>query len=415
MKITVLALLLPCLLSVPLLAHGAEIAGEIITLTLPQLHWVLEFGAPGFVLREKEVVESKEATRFFAVNAKTGMVMSAFLEKADHPGDSKECRAFYWERGKKSPTRKDDFSMSESGGMAILEYIVQETEGVKVNQKNMNVYLSRDGYWGDIHLSKVKFNAGEEKLFKEVLGKVRFRPKAALSDRPAPRHYGLPEHGSITLDVPESWSDAIPPPGKLPNPTVVFAPKSGNEFSILITPYWSLRNEAGFNSPGKLTHLVEQLGKKHIAGSVGQKLTLQEFCNPSVAGYYCSFTDKAPKPGGWTYATQGAFGIEDLMIHFTILTNTKDSPEEKAAFTMLRTMQRHKEPEAAAVKRPMRCWKCTKTFETEEQAPGGKCPHCGAAWKALGEDSTNNEIVKKMSLLYDKFSFRGDIGDGGGI
>lgn len=405
MKTRILTLLLPCLLSLSPVAHAAETGGETVALTLPQLKWVLEIGAPGFVLREKEVTKSKESARFFADNDKTGVIMSAFLEKADHPGDAKECRAFYVARGESNPVKQEDISLSESGGMALREYSHKRIKGVLCNQKNFNAYLSRDGYWVDIHLSKVEFKPVEEKLFKEILENVKFRPKSSLSDRPSPRHYGLPEHGSITFDVPESWSDIILPPGKLPNPTIVFAPKSGNEFSILITPCWSVKNEAGFNRPEKLKPAVIQLSAKHIASSVEQKLTLKEFRNPSTAGYYYSFTDKAPKPGEWAYATQGMFGIEDLFIYFTILTNTEDSTDETAAFTMLHTMRRHKVPEAAAVKRPMQCWKCKKTFEAEDQAPGGECPHCGAAWKAVGEDSTNNEIAKKCHSSMTNFHF----------
>lgn len=342
MKAARLALLLPCMLSVPLPAPSAETAGEAVNLTLPQLNWVLEIGAPGLVIEEKEVADSKEAARFFGTDEKTGVIMSAFLEKADHPGDAKECRAFYWARGRKSPTKKDGISMSESGGMAILEYLVPEEQGITVNHKNLNAYLSRDGYWIDIHLSKMRFTPPEEKLFKDILARVKIRPKSSLSDRPAPRRYGLPGHGSITLDVPESWQDAIRhPPRNLP-PTFVFSPPAGNGFSILFTPIWPPAGKAPSNSPEKIRAMQEQLGGKLLAGSVEKELAVKELRGPSAAGCYYSLTDRAPKPGEWTYMTQGAVGVVDLLAGFTILTNAKNSPDEKAALDMFRTMQRHK-------------------------------------------------------------------------
>ena len=344
MKKVRLAFLLPCLLSVSPVARAAERAPETVTLALPRLHWVLEIGAPGFVLTTKERIDSNGSARLFGSNEKTGVMMSAFLEKADHPGDAKECRAFYWEQAKKSPMKKDDFSMSESGGMAILEYIVKEFAGVKVHQKNMNVYLSRDGYWVDIHLSKVKFKPDEESLFKDILNAVSIRPTSALSQSPTARYYGLPEHGSIALDVPESWTDTIRwPKGDTMPPTIVFAPLYADEFSIMITPRWRAKGEADFNRMGKLRSHAENSGKKLLESSVEKKLVLKEFHGPATAGYYYSLTDRAPTHGGWAHLTQGFFGIEDLMVFFTVLTKTEDSPSGNAAIEMLRKMRRQGE------------------------------------------------------------------------
>ena len=38
----------------------------------------------------------------------------------------------------------DDIKMSEFGEMAILEYMVNEYQGKKVNQKNLNAYLVKN-------------------------------------------------------------------------------------------------------------------------------------------------------------------------------------------------------------------------------------------------------------------------------
>lgn len=92
---------------------------------------------------------------------------------------------------------------------------------------------------------------------------------------------------------------------------------------------------------GKIKPYAEKIGKKYLATSVEKKLVLKESRGPATAGYYYSLTDRAPKPGEWTYLTQGFFGIEDLMVYFTLLTNAKDSADGKAALDMLRTMRRH--------------------------------------------------------------------------
>ena len=53
------------------------------------------------------------------------------------------------------------------------------------------------------------------------------------------RNYQLPGHGTIQLQVPKSWQDELrQPPGGLP-PTIVFSPKTGASFQILLTPMFS--------------------------------------------------------------------------------------------------------------------------------------------------------------------------------
>jgi len=392
-----------CVMLVAVTAYTAEIIRQTINLTLPQLNWVLQIEAPDFILKDKEVTESGTKTMFFAANEKTGVVMSAFLEKAAHKGDARECRSYYWERGKKSPTKKDDFAVSEAGEMAILEYIVKEAEGEKINQKNLNAYLSRDDYWIDIHLSKVKFKPDEEVLFKEILNRIKFRDKFPPSNSKSNRHYSLPEHGSITLAVPQSWYEEIRrPPDNLP-PTIIFKPESGDDFSILMTPTWHAKQLAGFNSPEKIKPLIEQQGKKLLAGAVEKELTVKELRGTSGTGYYYSFTDKAPKAGEYTFMTQGAVGIADLLISFTILTNMKDSPAEKDALDALRKITRHKGEQKPKPERVLECGKCGKTFNIGEGDAGGKCPHCGACWKTGAKDAQQKEIIKKCSCSMTNF------------
>ena len=54
-----------------------------ISLSLPELSWCLEIGAPGFVVEEKGMAPAGDAARLQASNKKTGVILSAFLEKAE--------------------------------------------------------------------------------------------------------------------------------------------------------------------------------------------------------------------------------------------------------------------------------------------------------------------------------------------
>jgi len=137
------------------------------------LSWSLEIAAPGFVVEEKEIAPGGEAARFQAVNKKSGVVLSGFLEKAVKRGDARACRDYYWSRAKQSPFKKEQISLRESGPMAIVEYIVPDHLANEVRQKNLNAYLAEGNYWMDVHLSKTGCHLGDEDPFLPLLKGIR--------------------------------------------------------------------------------------------------------------------------------------------------------------------------------------------------------------------------------------------------
>lgn len=150
-----------------------------------------------------------------------------------------------------------------------------------------------------------------------------------------PRRYPIPGHGDLELAVPLSWLDQIDqPPERLP-PTITFRPKSGNEFKVLITALWSASSEVGFNTAERIKPVVERAGNGLLSRSVETKLKIRALKGESATGYYYSLTDKAPKPGEFENLSQGAIGVGDLLLHFTILTHSKDSVPEQEALAML--------------------------------------------------------------------------------
>ena len=69
-------------------------------------------------------------------------------------------------------------------------------------------------------------------------------------------------------------------------------------------------------------------------------IPILELRGGSGPGYYISATDKDPGPNEYKYLTQGAMGVDDLLLTFTVLTNETDSPVVKDALDMLRSARR---------------------------------------------------------------------------
>lgn len=152
---------------------------SIVRLFLPSKTWVIEVNIEGFKIEENSLSYDGEARRFFAKNENKNLFISALLEKAKVSGDSKTCREYYWNEIKKNMSQKKDLpepeeiKIWEEGDRAMLENIVKEFKGIKINQKHLHVFMTKEDIWIHIHLSKVDYKPEDEKLFREILDRVR--------------------------------------------------------------------------------------------------------------------------------------------------------------------------------------------------------------------------------------------------
>jgi len=143
----------------------------------------------------------------------------------------------------------------------------------------------------------------------------------AYAEERETRSYPLPDYGNLQLKVPTSWQDKISQPSNRPFPTITFIPRSGTSFQILLTPMWATRPGAVMPGSMEIKQSVERAAGNAKSQSVEKELPIKELKGTSVAGYYFSATDRAPKPGEFKYMTQGMLRLGELVLTFTVLTN----------------------------------------------------------------------------------------------
>ncbi|MDI6733750.1 MAG: tetratricopeptide repeat protein [Planctomycetota bacterium] len=151
-----------------------------INLSLSAKNWALQIDMDGFEITQNQIDPEHLGRKIMGTLELKGegeIVMSVFLEKAQKTGDSKVCRDFYWNRLKKSPftPEEDEIKMYEKGNMALMEYIIEEAGGISLHQKHLNAYISQDGIWIDIHLSKVLWKEEDKELFDKIINTVKIK------------------------------------------------------------------------------------------------------------------------------------------------------------------------------------------------------------------------------------------------
>lgn len=182
MKTTALALtiLTLCLCS----AAPARQGGDAVSVSIPGEKWSMEVSLPGFKVEEDEVRGDGKGRRIMAGREKEGYYVSVFLEPIPHGETAAQLRDWDASGHRESPAKPTDFKSGEYGQAATLEYTIREFRGQKVNQKHWNAYITRGGFWAHIHLSKVLFEPGDEKLFYSIVDSVKFSEGAAGAAAP---------------------------------------------------------------------------------------------------------------------------------------------------------------------------------------------------------------------------------------
>ena len=163
-----------------------------------------------------------------------------------------------------------------------------------------------------------------------------FTAIAAAAEQTKNRNYTLPGHGALQMKVPASWKEEVKQQSdKLP-PTITFQPASGDQFLIVINPFWRESEEAPAINDYVVHRMVQRAADANQPNAVEKTLKLIYLEGSSGRGYYFSATDKAPKEGDYKFLTQGALLVDELAVTFTILTNDGQKDVESAALDMVK-------------------------------------------------------------------------------
>ena len=326
--ITVLTFLV---ISVPVYADLSQENG-VIAISSRAVNWGLQFPAGDLQLKMQRHSPDGNDHYYHLSSSKSGLDASFYIEPAQKCVSSKDCRDSYLKLPNPLIVNPQKINNFELNKFALVEFLVPEIKGMRVDQMNFSGHYVKDGYWVDMHLSKLNYQPGERNLFTNFVQSISWKDMPAanktIEKDPGlitPREFKLPGHGILILDVPRSWAHSMrQPPDNLP-PTIILRPRTGDEFSLLLTPIWSAKNQNGFNSRAKIKDMA-YVSAQTLAGQAAEKdLIIEEIPREKGSAFYVFATDKAPRPQEYPYIIQGAIGVDDLLITTTLLYRKKDS------------------------------------------------------------------------------------------
>ena len=123
---------------------------------------------PGFTVK---TVETKPDGRRYMVaqNETTNVVVSLTLEQIKPGPSASSCRESLEKRTTDRSLKIQDARFSRSGDVDVLQYMVPEFRGQRINQKSIFACQFYDATYIDLHVSKVNYVPADEPLFAKVL------------------------------------------------------------------------------------------------------------------------------------------------------------------------------------------------------------------------------------------------------
>ena len=159
----------------------------------------------------------------------------------------------------------------------------------------------------------------------------------ALPALASPRSFSLGQWGDLEIDVPAGWT-AEAQGKEAVGFAIRIAPGKDVPLVLLMTPT---------PAPGSWAELdaaVQEAVEKAKPGlakvAMESELPVQELRAEDGLALYVSATDKTvekPTATQFKYVDQGAAAVGRFMVSFTVLTNTKDTPERAQALEVVRS------------------------------------------------------------------------------
>jgi tetratricopeptide (TPR) repeat protein len=151
----------------------------------PGQPWTLVFDVDGFKT-EFNGVQPDGRAYLEAKNSSTEVILSVLLQKVSGKATAADCEANQKVRlAQNAGLNPQKIQTRDASGMAILEYTIEEFQGVPIQQRNLFACLPKDDIYVDIHISKTQFRPEQEELLNKILNSAHF-VAAIPSDQAAP-------------------------------------------------------------------------------------------------------------------------------------------------------------------------------------------------------------------------------------
>ena len=173
-------------------------APQRVSLTVANAPWSMRLPADTFEMTQERIKPDGSAAYFLLTKGVGGLTVSVFIEPIDQCTSAVACRDWAWEGERSRLKDIQSVAKTQMGDAAVVEYLLPRSGDVKVDQENMHAYYVKEGFWIDVHISKIAYQKADRDRFVALIRGIDFAPKAPGEAR-APASPGTGAGRTATL------------------------------------------------------------------------------------------------------------------------------------------------------------------------------------------------------------------------
>ena len=154
------------------------------------------------------------------------------------------------------------------------------------------------------------------------------------------RNYPVPGHGELVLKVPENWEVTYLSLAEDKPPVITFYQTDSQKreiFQLNLSIFWDDGFKRKITNPDNIKALVTNVGESILESSAESELVLNPISGVAGQGYYFKLSDKAAKTDEYKYLTQGALGVGEVLLVFSLFCYEPDIQLQNMALEMMQT------------------------------------------------------------------------------
>lgn len=163
--------------SLNLSAIAQKSGDKQIGFTVPAAPWTFMLDGENFTVERQQIKSGGKYGYFLLNNDKSHITVSLFIEPAVKCKTSKECRDMVLKLGNPAWGSPQNLVSSEIGDVSFFEFFRPTVQNQPVQMLDMYAQFVKDGFWVDLHISKVLYKKEDHALFENIIKSVKFELK----------------------------------------------------------------------------------------------------------------------------------------------------------------------------------------------------------------------------------------------
>jgi hypothetical protein len=151
--------------------------GQNLKFTVRDAPWTLSLTQGGLTVDDQQIQPNGKAGYFLLHDQKAAINVSFYIEPTNNCTTSRDCRDMVWKLGNPGWENPQNVVLSEYGDTSIVEFLVPSFKGVPVNQQNIYAEFVVNGYWVDLHVSKVAYKPADHDALERIVRSIMFELK----------------------------------------------------------------------------------------------------------------------------------------------------------------------------------------------------------------------------------------------